>query len=198
MKSLILSILAVSALTVFFQRHHHQDAVDPDDIAHRLLRRSEHAMALYQRGNFTAARANFVAVSKQLSQFLGPRDPATLTSRSNLSAALFALGNFDAAEAGHESVMKLRERVLGRRHPDSLASRENLALTQFTLGKFEDALDNASRVAEVRLKVYGAHHPDYREAVRLKTLIEAAIQDGGSDAPRGGPSGLRPSSTGTA
>ena len=121
----------------------------------QIVRLSEHAMALYLRGKLDGAKVNFTAVRMELSQSVGPRDPATLSSRSNYAAVLFAMGDYAGAEAVHRETIKLRDQVFGRLHMDAVASRHNLAVTLMCEGKYEEALRNERCVESVRRHLLG-------------------------------------------
>ncbi len=200
MKSLILLALAGIAATLCLHGPVSSEMDDPQNVAGQMARQAEHGMALFERGHLMAAKATFAALRMASTQILGPRDPATLKSRNNIAAVLYAMGDFTGAEAAHRAVLALREDVLGRLHPDALASRHNLAVTLLSEGKLEEALQNARRVASGRRHILGTDHPHYREAVRLKEVIEDYMEGSrrGNEAPRGGPTGLGGSATGTA
>jgi tetratricopeptide (TPR) repeat protein len=164
------------------------------------VRLSEHAMALFERGHLPEAKSAFAEVRMELTQLVGPRDPATLSSRNNFAAVLCAMGDYGGAESAHRAALMLREQVLGRMHPDALASRQNLAFTLLGEGKYEEALENVRRAEHGFRKIFGLRDPKSREAMRLKEVIESMMEGSkrGNDAPRGGPSGLGESSAGTA
>jgi tetratricopeptide (TPR) repeat protein len=198
MKPLILLALAGITGALFFQAPI-ETGVETQ-AAEQAVRLSEHAMALFERGYFSQAKLAFTEVRVELTQLVGPRDPATLNSRNNFAAVLCALGDYAGAESAHRSALMLRERVLGRLHPDALASRQNLAFTLMGEGKYVEALENARRAECGFRKVFGLRDPKSREATRLKEVIES-MMDGskrGNDAPHGGPSGLGESFSGTA
>lgn len=150
-------------------------------------RLSEHAMGLYSRGQYEAAKADFTKVRASLVRLVGPRDPATLGVRNNHAAVLFAMGDLAAAEAEHRSTMNLRDQTLGRLNPDSLASRHNLAVTLMYAGKYEEALLQVRCVESVRRHLLGKNDPKSRQAQRLRMQIEEAMKSG---RPAGVPSGI--------
>jgi tetratricopeptide (TPR) repeat protein len=196
MKPLILLALAGIAAALCSQGQ--REGVDPAETARRVVRESQRAMALFERGRFLEARAAFWTVRLHFTQLLGPRDPATLNSRNNLASVLYAMGDYAKAEAANRAALAVCEHSLGRLHPDALASRRNLAITLLSAGKLEDALENARRVESGRRRVFGMDHPEHVEAVRLKESIEDALESSRRDdeTPRGGPSGLGQSAVG--
>jgi len=198
MKPLVLLALAAVAALLCLDGPY-ETGGEPDD-AGRVLRQSEHAMVLFERGHFAEAKAAFATVRLEFTQILGPRNPATLSSRNNFAAVLYAMGDYAGAESAQRTALMLREQVLGRLHPDALASRHNLAVTLLSEGKFEDALKNARMVESGRRHMLGRKSPEFKKAARLKKFIEGAMESSkdGNEVPRGGPSGLGGSSTGVA
>jgi len=82
---------------------------------------------LWQTGDLTRARALLESGIRELTEEVGPENPAVLINLSNLASVYEKLEAYDLARATREQITETRRRTLGEGHPDTAVGEHNLA-----------------------------------------------------------------------
>lgn len=140
-----------------------------------LMSRNNLANALCVQGKYAEAELEHRESLALFERVFGAEHPDTLSSRNNLANALGAQGKYQEEEKEDRSVLAIRKRVLGPEQREVFRSGFNLALNLARQNKLPEALEIAQQAENGHKQVMGENHADYKNSVRLRELIEAAI-----------------------
>ena len=140
-----------------------------------LSSRNNLANALHAQGKYAEAEQEHRAVLAVFERVLGAEHPDTSSSRNNLANVLGAQGKYAEEEHEHRSALAIRERLQGSEHRAVFHSCFNLAVSLKQQNKLKEALELAQRAENGWKRALGNDHPDYKDSVRLRERIEAAI-----------------------
>ena len=128
----------------------------PDDA--ELLNKT--GIALYNSGNFSAAKPLFKKSLAILEKNLGKDHPNVAASLNNLAELYKAEGKYNQAEPLYQRSLAIWEKALSKDHPNVATSLNNLAELYQTQGKYNEAEPLYQRSLAIKEKALGKDHPD--------------------------------------
>ncbi len=121
--------------------------------------RCQHAMAIGNRGELSAAEAELHNLVTTQARVLGANHPDTLTSRCVLAQWIHERGRYEEAAGIFRDLMHVWLDVLDPDHPDILTARHGIGRIYGSLGRFVESEAELREVLEARSLVLGPRHP---------------------------------------
>ncbi|MER7079213.1 FxSxx-COOH system tetratricopeptide repeat protein [Saccharopolyspora kobensis] len=146
----------------------------PDAVLRPVLSmRNDLAGMLRDRGELTAAEAEYRSVLAEAVRILGAVDADVLGARNNLAVVLRYQGDLVAAEAEFRAVVETATEILGAEHPGTLSARDNLAGVLQELLRWPEAEAEVRAVLRLRSEVLG---PDHRGTVITRSHLAGVLE----------------------
>ncbi len=114
----------------------------------------------YNRGDYREGTRLAKNALRYATQYLGLKDPDTLSSMNNLAGLYYSQGRYRDAEPLFKKALQLREEILGINNPDTLSSMNNLAELYYSQGRYSEAEPLFKKALQLREEVLGDKNPD--------------------------------------
>jgi tetratricopeptide (TPR) repeat protein len=129
------------------------------------------ATALWELGEYAAARPIEERVLELLLEAYGPEDPASVQAMASLALTLFKLKEHVRGRELEEKVLTYRRARLGLAHPRTLLAMGNLAATLEALGDLPALCDVRRELLAAQSREHGDEHPETIEAMARLALV---------------------------
>ncbi len=142
-------------------------SLTPDQQQEALLARRQHweALALYEKGDFGAAKKLAESVAEVRKQLLGDQHPDYAASQANVAMLTMRMGDLALAEKMYNEVLRIQRETIGERHPDYMTSLGNLGWIACKLNDYARAESLFEQALTLQKKTGRERHPEFANAL---------------------------------